>query len=366
MSGGGERSEWSWSWSCPAPLRDYDSIAMGHGGGGRLTSELVEHLFLPAFGRASEAAGLGDSARLELPAEVSASGGRGWRAALTTDAFVVRPLFFPGGCVGDLAVHGTVNDLAMVGARPWRLTASFILEEGLPLEWLGRIAERMGAAARAAGASIVAGDTKVVERGRGDGCYIAMSGLGWIPEGVDLDAKHARAGDAILVSGTMGDHGIAVMSAREGLGFETEVESDTAALHELMGALLRAAPGTRAARDPTRGGLAAALNEFAARSGLGMAIEEEAIPIRRDVRAACELLGLDPLLVANEGKLVAIAPEAEADRALEALRGHPLGRNAARIGRVVSDHPGMVAARTAIGGTRVVATPMGEQLPRIC
>ncbi len=344
------------AWSCPLPLRDHPNILLGHGGGGQLSADLVKHLFLPAFGD-DALDRLGDSSVVELA---------GGRIAVSTDSFVVRPLFFPGGDIGELAVNGTVNDLAMSGARPLYLTAGFILEEGLPLTQLGRIAESMAAAARAAGVRLVAGDTKVVDRGHGDGVFINTAGLGLLPPGVDIGPQRARPGDAVLLSGTLGDHGMAVMSVREGLQFESPIVSDTAPLNGLVAALLAAAPDVHVLRDPTRGGLASTLNEIAQAARVGVALDERAIPVNPAVQSACELLGMDPLYVANEGKLVAFVPAAQADAALAALRAHPLGARAALIGRVVAEHPGLVTARTGIGGTRVVDMQIGEQLPRIC
>lgn len=344
------------AWSCPLPLRDYPNIVMGHGGGGTLSAELVEHVFKPAF-RNEALDRMSDSAVVHVP-----SG----RLAYSTDSFVVRPLFFPGGSIGRLAVHGTVNDLAMSGATPLHLSAGFILEEGFPMADLGRIVEDMAAAARAAGVRIVTGDTKVVERGRGDGVYINTSGIGVIGDGVDINPQRARPGDAIVLSGTLGDHGMAIMSVREGLEFETTIESDCASLHTMVAQLLAAVPEVHVLRDPTRGGLASALNEIAASAKVGMVIREEAIPVRPEVRAACELLGLDPFFVANEGKLVAIVPRDDADRALTAMRSHPLGGNAAIIGEVTDQHPGMLIGKTGIGASRVITMQIGEQLPRIC
>lgn len=344
------------AWSCPLPLRDYPNIVMGHGGGGTLSAELVEHVFKPAF-RNEALDRMSDSAVVHVP-----SG----RLAYSTDSFVVRPLFFPGGSIGRLAVHGTVNDLAMSGATPLHLSAGFILEEGFPMADLGRIVEDMAAAARAAGVRIVTGDTKVVERGRGDGVYINTSGIGVIGDGVDINPQRARPGDAIVLSGTLGDHGMAIMSVREGLEFETTIESDCASLHTMVAQLLAAVPDVHVLRDPTRGGLASALNEIAASAKVGMVIREEAIPVRPEVRAACELLGLDPFFVANEGKLVAIVPRDDADRALTAMRSHPLGGNAAIIGEVTDQHPGMLIGKTGIGASRVITMQIGEQLPRIC
>lgn len=343
-------------WSCPLPLRDYPRVVLGHGGGGALSQDLVDHLFVPAFGNPTLEV-LGDASLVEVPAG---------RIALTTDSFVVRPLFFPGGCIGDLAVNGTVNDLAMAGARPRYLTAGFIIEEGLEMAVLGAVVQRMAAAARAAGVQIVAGDTKVVERGHGDGLYINTSGVGVVPEGqARLGPDCARPGDRVLVSGTLGDHGIAVMSVREGLEFETVIESDCAPLASLAGAAL-AAGTVRVLRDPTRGGLAATLNEIARQSNVGVVVEDTAVPVNPHVRAACELLGLDPWHVANEGKLVAIVAPESAEAVLTAMRAHPSGAHAAIVGEVRAERPGMVATRTALGATRVVPLPLGELLPRIC
>jgi hydrogenase expression/formation protein HypE len=287
--------------------------------------------------------------------------------AFSTDSFVVRPLFFPGGSIGDLAVNGTVNDLAMSGAQPLYLSAGFLLEEGFPIAQLAAIVERMAVAARQAGVQIVTGDTKVVERGHGDGCYINTAGIGVVPDGVLIRPANARAGDVVLLSGTIGDHGMAVMSVREGLEFETRIESDCAPLHTLVETMLAAAPGAvHVLRDPTRGGVASSLNEIAASAGVGIAIEESAVPVDTEVAAACELLGLDPLFVANEGKLLAIVSPDGADRVLQAMQVHPLGRRAALIGRVTADRPGLLLARTTLGATRVVPMQIGEQLPRIC
>lgn len=344
------------SWSCPLPLRSYPSIVLGHGGGGKLSAELVEHLIAPAFAD-PELDQLGDGAVLPPVAG---------RLAFSTDSYVVHPLFFPGGSIAELAVHGTINDLAMRGARPLYLSVALILEEGLPMNVLGAIVERMARAAREAGVRIVTGDTKVVDKGHGHGCYITTAGVGVVPEGVDIGPVRAAAGDVVLVSGTLGDHGMAVMSVREGLEFGTELESDTAALDGMVRDLLAAAPGTHVLRDPTRGGIASALNEIAERSRVGIEIEEVRLPVRPQVQAACEILGLDPVYVANEGKLLAIVPPEEAPRALAALRAHPLGSAATVIGRVTATPRGMLVARTAIGGTRVVPMQIGEQLPRIC
>lgn len=347
------------------PLAGHDRVLLGHGGGGRLTADLVEHLFLPALGGPDDGSGraavLADAAVLEVQA------GAGSRLALTTDSFVVRPLFFPGGDIGSLAVHGTVNDLAMVGARPRWLSAAFVVEEGLALEVLGRVADRMGAAAQRAGVRLVAGDTKVVERGRGDGLYVTTAGVGVVPHGVSVSPERARPGDAVVVSGPIGRHGIAVLSERDGLEFATVVESDTAPLHDLVAAMLAAGgEDVHVLRDPTRGGLAAALNELAAGAGVGVEIEERAVPVPEPVRAACGLLGLDPFTVANEGVLVGFVAPSTVDAVMAAMRQLPVASAATVIGRVTAEHPGVVVARTPLGTGRIVDLPVGEQLPRIC
>ncbi len=345
------------NWSCPLPLADYPTIVMGHGGGGKLGNELVEHLFLPAF-RNPELENLGDAAVFDL--------GSG-KLAMSTDSFVVQPLFFPGGSIGELAVNGTVNDLAVSGAEPKFLSASFILEEGFPLAQLAAVVNAMAEAAAIAGVRIVTGDTKVVERGHGDGCYINTAGVGVLRPGVNVGPHRAQPGDAVLVSGTVGDHGMAIMSVREGLEFESAIQSDCAALNGLIADVLAAAgDAVHAMRDPTRGGLASTLNEIASSSGVGVEIDETRLPVRPEVQSACELLGLDPVYVANEGKVVFfVGPEA-ADRVLAVLHAHPLGQDAARIGQVTAEHPRMLVARTAMGANRVIPTQIGEQLPRIC
>ncbi|MCP3770264.1 hydrogenase expression/formation protein HypE [Streptomyces sp. MAR25Y5] len=329
---------------------------MGHGGGGAMSAELIEQVVLPGLGGPVRAA-LTDSAVVELG---------GARLAFSTDSFVVRPLFFPGGSIGDLAVNGTVNDLAMSGARAAFLSCGLILEEGVELDTVSRVAEALGAAARAAGVRVVTGDTKVVESGHGDGVYINTSGIGLIPAGVDLRPERVTPGDVVMVSGAIGVHGVAIMSERENLRFETGIESDCAALGGLVDAMLSVTPDLHVLRDPTRGGLAASLNEIAAASGCGVVVRERSVPVPQPVAGACAMLGLDPMYVANEGKLVAFVPREHADAVLAAMRAHPLGREAAVIGEAVTDHPGMVVARTGLGGTRVVDMPMGEQLPRIC
>jgi hydrogenase expression/formation protein HypE len=348
-------------WSCPLPLADYPTIVMGHGGGGKLGNELVEHLFLPAF-RNPELENLGDAAVLELGPGTNPA-----KLAMSTDSFVVQPLFFPGGSIGELAVNGTVNDLAVSGAEPKFLSASFILEEGFPLAQLAAIVGDMAKAAATAGVKIVTGDTKVVERGHGDGCYINTAGVGLLRPGITVGPQHTKPGDAILVSGTIGDHGMAIMSVREGLEFESQIRSDCAALNGMIAEVLAAVGGAvHTMRDPTRGGLASTLNEIAQASGVGVEIDEPSLPVRPEVQAACELLGLDPVYVANEGKAVFFVAPETADQVLAVLRAHPLGKDAARIGRVTAEHKGMLVARTAMGANRVIPTQIGEQLPRIC
>jgi hydrogenase expression/formation protein HypE len=345
----------------PLDIR-HGRVDMGHGAGGKAAAQLIEELFLAAFDNPWLRQG-DDGAVLPLPTFPTGEG----RLVVATDGHVVSPLFFPGGDVGCLSVHGTVNDVAMSGARPLWLSASFILEEGFALADLQRIVRSMAAAAREAGVPIVTGDTKVVEKGKGDGVFISTTGIGVLPPGVDIAGRNARPGDVLLLSGCIGDHGVAVLSQRESLAFETTIASDTAALHTLVAAMLAAAPGAvRVLRDPTRGGLATTLNEIARQSGVGMLLQEAAIPVRPQVDAACELLGLDPLYVANEGKLVAVcAPEA-AEAVLAAMRAHPLGADAARIGEVTTDPHHFVQMATRFGGRRVVDWLSGEQLPRIC
>lgn len=342
--------------ACPVPVGRYDRIVLGHGSGGRLTADLIAQLFVPAFA-ADPAAPLEDQATVRLD---------GARLAVTTDGFVVRPIFFPGGDIGRLAVHGTVNDLAVGGAEPRVLAAAFILEEGLAMTDLARVVDSMRRACAEAGVTLVTGDTKVVDRGKGDQVFITTTGIGVVPAGRTLSIAAARPGDRVLVSGTLGDHGIAIMSVREGLEFETVLESDSAPLTDLVRAMLAASPAIRGMRDPTRGGLASALNELAVASKVGVELAEDAVPLRPAVRSACELLGLDPLYVASEGKLVAVVPPADAEGVLAAMRSHPLGRDAADVGEIVSRHPGMVTMRSLVGGERIVTMLAGEQLPRIC
>ncbi len=348
-------------WTCPLPLRNYPTVVMGHGSGGQMMADLIQHLFAPLFDN-KWLAQLGDSTVLDLPANDSGP----LRLAFTTDSFVVSPLIFPGGDIGELAVNGTVNDLAMSGAHPVVLSAGFILEEGLPMDTLGQIATSVATACREAGVQLVTGDTKVVNKGHGDGLYINTSGIGVIPSGIHITPQRAQPGDAVIVSGTLGDHGMAIMSVREELEFETLIESDTAPLHGLVQAMLGVTPEIHCLRDATRGGLAAVLNELAKASKVGIEFEERKVPVSAAVQAACEMLGLDPYYLANEGKLVAIMPEAEAEAVLEAMRAHSYGQQAVRIGRVVAEHPGLVVARTRIGSSQVVDLPAGELLPRIC
>jgi hydrogenase expression/formation protein HypE len=347
------------AWACPLPLRDHDRIVTGHGGGGRLSKELVEHLFLPAFGgRPTDPAH--DSVVLPMPT--------GGRLAFSTDSYVVTPLFFPGGSIGDLAVNGTVNDLAMSGAVPVALSAAFVVEEGLELAVLGSVAEAMGRAAQAAEVRLVTGDTKVVEARSGTrGLYVTTAGFGVVPDGTDVGPHRARPGDRVLVSGPIGQHGMAIMSLREGLEFDSELTTDSAPLHGLVQAMLAAAPdGVHTLRDATRGGFAAVLCELAEAGAVGVEYDERAVPVPSDVAAACAFLGLDPTHVANEGKLVAfVAPDAT-DAVLAAMRSHPHGREAVVVGELVDEHHGIVVARTGLGAKRVVDLPLGEQLPRIC
>jgi hydrogenase expression/formation protein HypE len=348
-------------WTCPAPVRDHDRVVLGHGGGGTLSAELIEHVIVKAFGAAARNARPTDAAVLGLPG--------GTRLAFTTDTFVVRPLFFPGGNIGDLAINGTVNDLAMQGARPLALSTAFVLEEGLEVEVLEQIAATMGRAAATAGVELLTGDTKVVESGHGDGLYVNTAGIGLVLDGVELRPDRAAAGDVVIVSGPIGMHGVAVLSVRDGLEFGTELRSDTAPLADLVGALLRALPAPadlHVLRDPTRGGVAATVCEIAAAARVGIELDERAIPIPPEVDAACGFLGLDPIQVANEGRLIAVLPRERADAALAAMRRHPSGRDAAFIGTVTTEHPGVVTVRTALGAHRIVDRPLGEQLPRIC
>jgi len=346
--------------SCPTPLTAKDTILLGHGSGGKLSAELIRDIFLPAFQNPV-------LARLDDQAIVNVNG---QRLAITTDSFVVKPLFFPGGDIGSLAVHGTVNDLAMGGATPLFLSAAFIIEEGFSMDELRRVVNSLRQAAADAGVQVVTGDTKVVEKGKGDGLFINTTGIGLVPEGIELSADRARPGDKVLLSGPIGDHGIAILAQREGLEFETKIQSDSAALHTLVAAMLGVTSNVtldiRCMRDPTRGGVSSTLNEIAERSQVGIELEERSLPIHEEVRGACELLGLDPLYVANEGKLIAIVAPEGADAVLQAMKRHPLGAEAVVIGTVKKENPGLVTMRTPLGTTRIVDMLAGDQLPRIC
>jgi hydrogenase expression/formation protein HypE len=352
---------------CPIPISEYPTVTLAHGGGGRLTQMLIEKMFVPAF-RNEKLETLHDGAILDI-----CRGGAApriqpaTRLAFSTDSFVISPRFFPGGDIGSLAVHGTVNDLAMCGAQPLALSAGFILEEGLPMDELWRIVQALAEAARGVGVPVATGDTKVVDRGKGDGIYINTSGVGLIPEGINISPLRAEPGDKVLISGRIAEHGMAIMSVREGLAFETELVSDSAPLNALVAAVLEVAgEHVHVLRDPTRGGVSSALNEIAQAAKIGIRLVETAIPLGDAVRGACEILGLDPLYVANEGKAIAIIAPDYAQAALAAMRAHPLGRDAAIIGEVVADHPRRVTLRSRIGGRRVVDMLSGEQLPRIC
>lgn len=342
--------------ACPVPIAAKDRILLGHGSGGKLSAELIREVFLPFF-RSPVLNQMDDQA-------VVAVGNS--RLAFTTDSFVVKPLFFRGGDIGSLAVHGTVNDLAMGGAVPLFLSAGFILEEGLEMETLTRVAASMGRAAEAVPVEIVTGDTKVVEKGCGDALFINTAGIGVVPQGVQLSPTLVRPGDRVLLSGYLGDHGIAILAEREGIRFETDLASDSAPLHGLVADMLAVSREIRCLRDPTRGGLASTVNEIAARAGVSIQLEEAATPVREEVRGACEMLGLDPLYVANEGKLVAFVAADAAEAVLGAMRSHPLGRDAALIGTVTNKHPGLVVLRSRFGTTRIVDMLAGDQLPRIC
>ena len=333
-----------------------DQVELNHGAGGRAMQQLISQVFARELGNEFLAQG-DDGARLPV-----ACG----RLVMATDAHVVSPLFFPGGDIGSLAVHGTLNDVAMLGARPTYLAAAFILEEGFPLADLTRIAASMGRAARAAGVPVVTADTKVVERGKADGVFVTTTGVGVLMDGVEISGSNARPGDAVLVSGPIGDHGMAIMSVRENLSFAAPIVSDSAALHGLIADLLVAVPQLHVLRDPTRGGVAATLNEIAQQSGVGVVLDEAAIPVRPAVAAACELLGLDPLNIANEGRVLVFCPAADAARALAALQAHPLGREAALIGEVITDPRHFVQMRTRFGGRRIIDWLAGDALPRIC
>ncbi len=342
--------------ACQLPLGSHDHVLLGHGSGGKLSAELVQQILLPEFLNPA-------LARLDDQAVIKVNG---CRLAFTTDSFVVQPLFFPGGDIGSLAVHGTVNDLAMGGAQPLFLSVAFILEEGLPFDVLRRVVRSIKQAADAAGVQVVTGDTKVVEKGSCDNLFINTAGIGLVPDGVDMSADRARPGDKVLLSGSLGEHGIAILAQREGLRFESSIESDSAALHTLVAAMLKVTHEIRCMRDPTRGGLSSTLNEIAAQSRVGIEVEERAIQVREDVKGACELLGLDPLYVANEGKLVAIVKPELAEDVLAVMQTHPLGRQARIIGNVTQNDAGLVTMRTLLGTSRIVDMLSGDQLPRIC
>ncbi len=343
--------------TCPVPIPEGSRVILGHGSGGQLSGALMSQVIAPCLAEASTGGPLNDAAVLDL---------LGGRIAFTTDSFVVSPTVFPGGDIAELAVNGTVNDLAMMGAQPAGLSLAYVIEEGLPLEELGALTASAARAAAKAGTTIVTGDTKVVGRGAADRLFVNTAGVGVVPEGVRLGADLARPGDVVLVSGPIGLHGVAIMSVREGLEFEAEIASDTQALNGLVAAMLAVEPGIKVLRDPTRGGLASALNEIAETSKVGMVLDDSAVPIPDPVRGACEMLGLDPYHVANEGKLVAVVPADSADAVLEAMHGVDTGTGAVRIGTVVAEHPGMVTARTLVGSERIVDMLVGEQLPRIC
>jgi hydrogenase expression/formation protein HypE len=342
--------------SCPLPITEYETVQLAHGSGGRLSADLIDKVFLPRF-RNDILDRLEDQAVLDNP---------GCRLAISTDSFVIDPIFFPGGDIGDLAINGTVNDICMCGAKPLYICAAFIIEEGFPLESLHRILLSMEAAGRKAGVVVVTGDTKVVPRGACDKLFITTTGLGAVPDGLRLSSGNLQPGDRIILSGTMADHGMAVMTSRENLSFQSRIKSDTAALNSLVENMLQSSASVRTMRDPTRGGVAATLNELARASQVGIKIREEKIPMLPEVKGACELLGIDPLQVANEGKLIAVVGSEAAEALVQEMRKHPLGEHAAIIGEVVAAHPGMVTAETILGASRMIDMPAGEQLPRIC
>jgi hydrogenase expression/formation protein HypE len=357
--------------TCPTTRNDYERVLLGHGSGGKLSADLIRRVFLSQLGNDVLSA-LEDSATLTIDSQSPAMGDnqpadrRFSRIAFTTDSFVVKPLFFPGGDIGKLAVHGTVNDLAVSGATPLYLSAAFILEEGFEIEQLRRIVVSMREACAEAGVTLVTGDTKVVDRGKGDQVFITTTGIGMHTVDHNLSIRNARAGDRVIVSGTIGDHGMTIMSTRESIEFETALESDTAPLNDLTQTMLSACPSIRVMRDPTRGGISSTLNELATASEVGIVLDEASIPVRPEVHSACEMLGLDPMYVANEGKLIVVIPDNDVKLLLDVMQSHPLGRDSAVIGEVVQDHAGMVVMRSLIGGQRVVTMLSGEQLPRIC
>ncbi|MFC1784577.1 hydrogenase expression/formation protein HypE [Candidatus Neomarinimicrobiota bacterium] len=342
--------------SCPLPKMDFDTIQLAHGAGGKLSSDLIEKIFLPRFGNKTLDK-LEDQAILEIPAN---------RIAFTTDSFVVDPIFFPGGNIGDLAINGTINDIAMSGAQPLYLSVGFILEEGLSLEILHKIALSMEFAAKQAGVQIVTGDTKVVNKGSCDKIFINTSGIGSVPIGVNISAANIQPGDKIIISGTVADHGMAIMTAREDLSFKSQVQSDTAALNGLVAEILNVSKNIHAMRDPTRGGVATTLNEFARLSNVGIQLYTDSVPVKPEVKGACEVLGIDPLYVANEGKLIAIVPREIASDIIKVMKKHGLGKDSKIIGEATEVNRGIVVQSTGFGANRIVYMPIGEQLPRIC
>ncbi len=341
--------------SCPVPITNYDKVTLAHGGGGSLSNQLIEKMFLAELSNPILNEGH-DGAIFDLPGKL----------AFSTDSFVVDPIFFPGGDIGDLAINGTVNDVVCCGAIPKFLSLGLIIEEGFSMEELWKVVQSIGKAAREAGVQIVTGDTKVVEKGKGDKIFINTSGIGWIPEGRDISPKRCQPGDVILINGKIAEHGVAIMSSREGLEFETSIRSDTMALNDLMEEVYKVCDDIHVLRDPTRGGISSALNEIAKTAGVGIEIDEMAIPISEQVKGACEILGLDPLYIANEGKILLIVPKKDAPKVLEVMSRHPKGKESAIIGKVSSDMPGILRMKTSIGSTRIVDMITGEQLPRIC
>ncbi len=341
--------------SCPVPITNYDQVTLAHGGGGSLSNQLIEKMFLAELSNPILNEGH-DGAIFDLPGKL----------AFSTDSFVVDPIFFPGGDIGDLAINGTVNDVVCCGAIPKFLSLGLIIEEGFSMEELWKVIQSIGKSARESGVQIVTGDTKVVEKGKGDKIFINTSGIGWIPEGRNISPKRCQPGDVILINGKIAEHGVAIMSSREGLEFETSIRSDTMALNDLMEEVYKVCDDIHVLRDPTRGGISSALNEIAKTAGMGIEIDEMAIPISEQVKGACEILGLDPLYIANEGKILLFVPEADAKNVLEVMSRHPKGKGSAIIGKVSSDMPGILRMKTSIGSTRIVDMITGEQLPRIC
>lgn len=346
----------SGTFTCPIPKNEYDKILLAHGGGGRLSHQLISKMFLPQF----------NNQLLNTLHDCAVFNLSGQRLAFTTDSYIIQPIFFPGGNIGELAINGTVNDLSVGGAKPIYLSAAFIIEEGFPIEDLWKIVLSMKEAADKAGILIVTGDTKVVERGKGDKIFINTSGIGIVDENIDISPRNCRPGDVIIINGSIADHGISIMSAREGLSFETEIVSDTAPLNGLIQSVLSVSKNVHMMRDPTRGGLASILKEIATSGNVGIEIDENKIPIKEEVKAACELLGFDPLYVANEGKLVLFAAEEDSKRILEVMKSHPYGKDSEIIGKVVNEHAGTVVMKTLIGSKRIIEMITGDQLPRIC